>query len=176
LESVTAVRRALGALAFLLGLALLVSGGIGFFIAGDIGFEGEALRFAGLVAVGGVALVVIGRILRGADRGLEYLATEGLGGHATIGSVTPTGRRRGSGTVFELDLVVDVAGRPPYPIKKQAVVPADLAASLQPGLDVPVMVDPAHPERVGIDLVELRQQLSGGSASADQQVQRQPPA
>jgi len=165
LEAVGAARRAVGLLIALAGLAALVLGGALFLLSADLALDWEISRYALLLAFGGLAALLAGRFVRGTDRGLESLAEEGLDGRATTGELTDTGRRGSRTRALTLDLVVDVPGRPPYPVIKRASVPEDLVAWLEVGRELPVKVDPTDPQRVGIDLVALRAEAAAGSST-----------
>jgi hypothetical protein len=167
MEQLTAARRGLGALIFLFGLASFVIAVIVLFISTDLGI-GD-LRTPGLLAVIGGALMLVGRLVRGPDGGLEDLA-DGLDGRATVQRVIGTARKRNGLNRVELDLLVDVPGRAPYPLLKTANFPDSLMAMVAPGEELPVKVDPTDPQRVGIYLLAMREQRSNpqsGTASVD---------
>jgi hypothetical protein len=74
----------------------------------------------------------------------------GLAGTATLTAVRDTGSRLDHQPLVELDLLVMVPGRPPYPVTLRTVVPIMGMGAMQPGRALAVWVDPVQPQRVAV--------------------------
>ena len=74
-----------------------------------------------------------------------HLAETGMPGTASIVAVRDGGTRINHEPLVELDLLVTLPGRPPYPLTLNTVVPLIGQSRLQPGGVVAVRVDPARP-------------------------------
>lgn len=72
----------------------------------------------------------------------------GLAATATLTAARDTGSRLNHQPLAELDLLVMVPGRPPYPVTLRTVVPVIGMGAMQPGRALAVWVDPAQPQRV----------------------------
>jgi hypothetical protein len=73
------------------------------------------------------------------------LAQTGAPATATIVAARDSGTRINHEPLVELDLLVTVPGRPPYPLTLNTVVPLIAQSRLQPGGVVAVRVDLARP-------------------------------
>ncbi len=69
-------------------------------------------------------------------------------GNAQVTAIQDTGTRINESPVVELDLMVTVAGREPYPVKHRQVISPVVMANFQPGSTFPVRVDPQDPSKV----------------------------
>ena len=69
-------------------------------------------------------------------------------GSATVTAISDTGTRINESPVVELDLMVTVAGREPYPVKHRQVISPVVMAGFQPGSTLTVRVDPADPSKI----------------------------
>ncbi|MEV6931173.1 hypothetical protein AB0M46_42710 [Dactylosporangium sp. NPDC051485] len=78
---------------------------------------------------------------------LELLRT-GTPGAATVIGVADTGARINLQPMVRLDLLVEVDGRPPYPVSREVLLPMGAGPQAGPGQRVAVVVDPARPDRV----------------------------
>lgn len=79
------------------------------------------------------------------------LAVEGHSGTATVSESHSTGAHVNMEPVISISLLVDVDGRPRYPVTRQVTVsPVDLART-QPGAVLAVQVSPTDPNEVVID-------------------------
>jgi hypothetical protein len=76
----------------------------------------------------------------------NHLGANGQDGTATITAVRDTGMTVNDNPSIEMDLQVQVAGAPPYPVTHQQVVSRLAIANFQPGANVTVKVDPANPQ------------------------------
>ena len=63
-------------------------------------------------------------------------------------AVADTGTRINESPVVELDLMVTVAGREPYPVKHRQVISPVVMANFQPGSVITVRVDPADQSKI----------------------------
>ncbi len=103
------------------------------------------------LALGAVALLVAARFVGGMDAG-RLRAQGGLPGTARILSLADTGVTVGGLTaVLRADAEVSVAGRPPYRASFRLPVGRHQLGQLAPGAVLPVLVDPAHPQRIVLD-------------------------
>ena len=78
---------------------------------------------------------------------LELLKT-GTPGTATIIGLVDTGTRVNMQPMVRLDLLVEVAGRPPYPVTREVLLPLGASAQAGVGQRVSVMVHPQQADRV----------------------------
>lgn len=69
-------------------------------------------------------------------------------GSATVTAVQDTGTRINESPVVELDLMVTVPGRDPYPVKHRQVISPVVMANFQPGSVITVRVDPADQSKL----------------------------
>ena len=69
-------------------------------------------------------------------------------GSATVTAIQDTGTRINESPVVELDLMVTVAGREPYPVKHRQVISPVVMANFQPGSVITVRVDPADQSKI----------------------------
>lgn len=119
--------------------------------------DGTSLRTISiLIGVGWIALVLAtlaGTYLYNAhvENRAKRLRAGGLTGMATILSSRATGDTLNNIPLVEMELRVEVEGRSPYNVKhREHINPVNLAA-LQPGVRVPVLVDPGKPKKVYFD-------------------------
>ena len=69
-------------------------------------------------------------------------------GSATVTAIQDTGTRINESPVVELDLMVTVEGREPYPVKHRQVISPVVMANFQPGSVITVRVDPADQSKI----------------------------
>lgn len=79
-----------------------------------------------------------------------HLATTGMPATATIISVRETGAYVNNLPNVELQLMVNAAGRPPYPATHTSLVPLTGIGQLRPGAEVAIHFDPLHPTRLTV--------------------------
>jgi hypothetical protein len=72
----------------------------------------------------------------------------GIAGTATILSLVDTGTRINNDAMATLQLLVQIDGRPPYPVSATMTVPFHAGPQAGPGQCVAVMVDRADPQVV----------------------------
>lgn len=104
-----------------------------------------------ILGITGLVLLVIGIRVRASAAANERLLSEGLPGTATVAALTQTGMYLNENPQVAIDLMVDVAGRPPYPVTRKEFVPLILLGRLGSGAPLPVRVDRANPQRLVID-------------------------
>ena len=63
-------------------------------------------------------------------------------------AIADTGTRINESPVVELDLMVTVPGREPYPVKHRQVISPVVMAGFQPGSVITVRVDPADQSKI----------------------------
>jgi hypothetical protein len=78
---------------------------------------------------------------------LELLNT-GTPGTATIIGLADTGTRVNMQPMVRLSLLVEVDGRPPYPVDREVILPLHASAQAGVGQRVTVLVHPRQPQRV----------------------------
>lgn len=78
----------------------------------------------------------------------QDLARTGVPATASIIELVDTGTRLNFAPVIRLGLLVECAGRPPYPVRTETVLPVQAGAQAGVGQRVAVVVDPANHENV----------------------------
>jgi len=76
----------------------------------------------------------------------QHLMANGRAGSATITAVRDTGTTVNDNPVVDLDLQVTLEGATAYPITHRQMISRLTIGSFQPGITVPVRVDPANPQ------------------------------
>lgn len=109
------------------------------------------LLTAAILAVVGVGLLVAGMRSKGRASSAQRVLTTGLAGSATVTGMTQTGMFLNENPQVEMELTVQLPGRPPYPAKRKQFVPLILLGRLSAGTPLAVKVDPADPNNVEID-------------------------
>jgi hypothetical protein len=99
----------------------------------------------------GVVLIAIGQRSRGKAEAAQRVLDTGVQGTATITSLTQTGMFLNENPQVEMNLVVEVPGKPPYAAKRKEFIPLILLGRLTSGAPLAVKVDPANPANVVID-------------------------
>jgi hypothetical protein len=116
-----------------------------------------------ITAGGLIVFFVLMRRFMGADRRL--LAT-GIPGSALVLDVRDTGVTINHvNAVLEARLQVTIPGRAPYEASAEVTLGRMSWGALQPGMTVPVKVDPANPARVAIDWAGRRGGVQLGGAA-----------
>lgn len=69
-------------------------------------------------------------------------------GSAQVTAIADTGTRINESPVVELDLMVTVAGKEPYPVKHRQVISPVVMANFQPGSTISVRVDPQDQSKI----------------------------
>jgi hypothetical protein len=125
-----------------------------FFVA--LGLFNSEARFGMVLTAGilGLVAVILGgiglRIRRRAAEVQRLIAT-GLPGTATVTGLTQTGMFLNENPQVEMELMVQLPGRPPYAAKRKEFVPLILLNRVSTGAVLAVKVDPADPNDVVID-------------------------
>ena len=130
-------------------LLAAVFAGIGIAVTGAA--RSGMLLTAGILGVVGAGLLYAGVRARAKAAEASRLITSGTPGTATITGLTQTGMFLNENPQVEMDLMIQVPGRPPYPAKRKQFVPLILLSRLSSGEPLAVKVDPADPSNVVID-------------------------
>jgi hypothetical protein len=139
---------------WLMGMAVFELALAGVFVL--VGLANPEARFGllltaailGLVAIG---LLAVGLRSRARAASARRVLSTGTAGSATITGLTQTGMFMNENPQVEMDLMVQVPGRPPYAAKRKQFVPLILLGRLSTGSPLSVRVDPADPSNVEID-------------------------
>jgi hypothetical protein len=83
-------------------------------------------------------------------QGMAGAYANGLAGTATVTAINDTGTLVNNAPVMELDLMVTVPGREPYPVKHRQLVALSAIPNFQPGKTFPVHVDQQDPTKLVI--------------------------
>ena len=83
-------------------------------------------------------------------QGMAGAYANGRAGNATVTAINDTGTLVNNAPVMELDLMVTVPGREPYPVKHRQLVALSAIPNFQPGKMFPVHVDQNDPNRIVI--------------------------
>jgi hypothetical protein len=83
-------------------------------------------------------------------QGMAGAYANGLAGNATVTAINDTGTLVNNAPVMELDLMVTVPGREPYPVKHRQLVALSAIPNFQPGKMFPVHVAQDDPNRIVI--------------------------
>jgi hypothetical protein len=126
---------------------------IGFAVAG---VAVPAARFgffltAFILGLTGVAVATWGRRFAARAAEAERIDATGIPGRATVVGLTQTGMFLNENPQVEMDLRVEVSGRPAFQAQRKEFVPLILLNRLSVGAQLPVKVDPADPSKVVID-------------------------
>jgi hypothetical protein len=78
----------------------------------------------------------------------------GMAGTARVLKATEAGTSAVGDPVVEVELAVEVEGRPPYEVRQRTAVPRRRLHRLHAGRAVPVLVDPHDPERLIVEWAE----------------------
>jgi hypothetical protein len=106
---------------------------------------------AAILGAVGIGLVWFGMRSRARAANARRIDETGQAGQATITGLTQTGMFLNENPQVEMDLMVQVPGRPPYAVKRKEFVPLILLGRLSTGAPLPVKVDPADPNSVIIE-------------------------
>jgi hypothetical protein len=165
---------ALGVVAALLGIILLVIG-----VRQEVAFADCRVRCVApdswpvtlgiLLLVGGgflgmwtVAADYAARALHPARHELEErdrLRRVGLSGTARVLRATEAGTSAAGEPVVDVELAVQVEGRPPYEVRQRAAVPRRRLGRMHAGRSVPVLVDPQDPQRLVVEWPQWTRQV-----------------
>lgn len=90
--------------------------------------------------------------LMGAQRSSQEVLGTGIDGQATITSVAETNAYFGRSPIVRFELQVSVDGQPPYALTHTQPVSQLAIPRVQPGMTVPVKVDPNDGSKVALVL------------------------
>jgi hypothetical protein len=134
-----------------IGFLELVLAGI-FVVAGLAIPFGEGLVLTAIIlGVTGVILVLVGLRVGGSAAKTDRILASGITGTAAITGLRQTGMYLNEQPQVEMDLLVQLPGRAPYPAKRKEFVPLLLLSRLTSGMPLTVKVDPADPASLVID-------------------------
>ena len=136
----------LGAIFLIGGIAMVVWGytGDNVFVRSGAGMSGMTL------AVVGAAFLVVGRYMGGLDS--SKTLANGIAGTAQVTGVQDTGVTINNvNAVIRASVLVSVDGKAPYPADVKFVLGRTQWGAIQPGMTIPVKVDPADPQKVVFD-------------------------
>lgn len=125
----------------------------------------------GAVAAWAAAADYAGRVLHPAPGELaerDRLRRVGVVGTARVLEAREAGTSPVGDPLMDVQLAVEVTGRPPYEVRQRTAVPRRRLRRLQPGRPVPVLVDPADPNRLIVDWTpRFRRAQAPPAAEAD---------
>lgn len=154
--------------------SIFVVAGVLFLLAGVAGAiwgftQGNTMMTSGMGITGatlifvGVIFLVVGKYMGGLDssKTLEH----GIAGMAQVVGVQDTGVTINNlNAVIKAAVMVTIDGRPPYPAEVKFVLGRTQWGAIQPGMTIPVKVDPNDPQKVAFD--PSRPVLAGGGMMA----------
>lgn len=116
-----------------------------------VGPELQPFFIGGLVVVTTLFsfAVVFRTLFKGAAR-RKKLMVRGVDASAKLMVVEQTGTRVNDQPMLQLRMMVEVPGKSPYAVLHREVVPQIRLAQLQPGMQLPVKVDPQDPRNMAI--------------------------
>lgn len=134
--------------------AIFLIGGIGMVVwgyTGDNVFVRSGAGMSGMtLAVVGAAFLVVGRYMGGLDS--SKTLANGIAGTAQVTGVQDTGVTINNvNAVIRASVLVSVDGKAPYPADVKFVLGRTQWGAIQPGMTIPVKVDPADPQKVVFD-------------------------
>ena len=134
------------------GVILIVTAGGMYLLVKDVPFAGAAIvPTSAILGVVGVALIVIGFIVGRRAGAVDQILATGTPGTAQVTGVTQTGMYLNEQPQMELQLMVTVPGRAPYPATHKSFVPLMLMSRVTSGQPLSVRVDPMDPQKVVVD-------------------------
>jgi hypothetical protein len=114
-----------------------------------------------LLMLGGVFFAAWTAVAEHAGRVLHPLGTDlderdrlrrvGTAGVARVLRATEAGTDRVGDPVVEVQLAVEVEGKPPYEVRQRTAVPRGRLDRLHAGRSLPVLIDPQDPERLIVE-------------------------
>jgi hypothetical protein len=113
--------------------------------------SGGFLLTAAILGLTGIVLIVIGLRVGASAQDAQRIAQTGLSGSATITGLTQTGVQLNDNPQVDMELLVQLPGRPPYAARRKEFVPLIFLGRLTSGAPLPIKADPADPSRVIID-------------------------
>lgn len=131
---------------------LAVAAGLLVWMVASPGVMGEVLIPIIVLAATGVTFILVGRYADSLD--MSATIANGVPGTAQIMSVQDTGVTINSlNMVVKLNLLVTIPGAPSYTAETRTMLSGRTQwGALQPGMTIPVKVDPKDPSRVAVDI------------------------
>jgi hypothetical protein len=129
--------------------------GLGFLATGLLGwFDDDPVLpwfMGGLFVFIAVVFWIFIRYMGRQQTEANRLQRDGIAGQATIASLTQTGMYLNKQPKIVMDLLVQLPDRQPYQVRHSEFVPLIMLGRLTSGAPLPVMVDPANPQKLHID-------------------------
>jgi hypothetical protein len=104
-----------------------------------------------ILGITGLVLIVAGWRSGASSDEADRITSTGIAGTATVTGLTQTGMSLNDQPQVEIELLVQLPGRPSYTAKHKEFVPLILLGRLSSGAPLPVRVDPADPQKVVVD-------------------------
>jgi hypothetical protein len=137
---------------WIIGLIMLVLGAFFIVFLGNLPFAGPGMLLTGgILAAVGVAMLVIGFIVGRNAGAVDQVLATGTPGTAQVTGVTQTGMYLNEQPQLDLQLMVTIPGRAPYPARHKSFVPLMLMSRVTSGQPLAVRVDPMDPQKVVVD-------------------------
>lgn len=116
-----------------------------------VGPEPQPFFIGGLVVLTSLFSfgILFSSLFKGAAR-RKALLRQGVDASAKLMVVEQTGTRVNDQPMLQLRMMVEVPGKSPYSVLHREVVPQIRLAQLQPGMHLPVKVDPKDPRNMAI--------------------------
>jgi hypothetical protein len=111
------------------------------------GVDNPVLLLVPLLTISGIACTLIGLSALAGARNTVRVRSHGLLGKAKIVSATPTQVEVRGLHLLQIELLVELSGLEPYTASTRAA-PAQPGVSIEPGLEMPVRVDPKDEQRI----------------------------
>ena len=111
------------------------------------GVENPLLLLVPLLTVSGIACTLVGLSALASARNIVRVRSHGLVGRARVVSATPTQVEVRGLPLFQIEVLVELSGFEPYTASTRAAL-ARAGASVEPGAEIPVRVDPKDDQRV----------------------------
>lgn len=134
------------------GVILLAIGAAMVVFLGSIPFAGDSMLLTGgILGAVGLGLIVIGLIVGRRAAEIDRILDTGVAGTAQVTGITQTGMYLNEQPQLELNLLVNLPGRPAYAATHKSFVPLMLMSRVTSGVPLAVMVDSMDPQKVVVD-------------------------
>jgi hypothetical protein len=133
--------------------AILLAVGVVMAVAlGGLPFAGTGMLLTGgILGIVGLALIAIGIVVGRRAADVDRVLATGIAGTAQVTGVTQTGMYLNEQPQLELNLLVNLPGRPPYAATHRSFVPLMLMSRVTSGMPLAVMVDQTDPQKIVVD-------------------------
>ena len=132
---------------------ILLAVGVAMFVGlGGIPFAGGTMLLTGgIMGAVGLVLIVLGIVARTRAAAVDQILATGTPGTAQVTGLTQTGMYLNEQPQVQLQLLVNVPGRPAYTASHKSFVPLILLGRLTSGQPLPVKVDTVDPQKLVVD-------------------------